>query len=103
MQDKLKPLPWYIGELKAVIFSADNHLVANCETLKNAADKANAAYIVKCVNSHQALVDALRFYAGRRKGESQAELVNNFFKYTKDGGKTAEAALALLGGESVED
>jgi len=53
-------------------------------------------HLVEMQENQRIALDALRFYANCRKGESQAELVNNFFKYTKDGGKTAEQAILKI-------
>lgn len=76
-------------------------------------DKANAALIVRAVNSHQALIDALEFYADpkRYEGPNMPPIPDDKYDprapdscyvhdITKDSGAIAKDALKLAKGEA---
>ena len=68
---KHTPTPWRIGRngTDYCVFAGEDGLVADCDTSDDACgnktDIANAAFIVRACNSHQALVDALKDLRGR--------------------------------------
>ena len=59
---KHTPTPWRLGRngTDYCVFFGDEKFVADCEASDTDEDRANAAFIVRAVNSHQALVDALK-------------------------------------------
>lgn len=88
------PTPWQIGKYKSVvsdspvpeiigsndIYRYGGHMI--CESVT--AD--NAAYIVKCVNNHVALVEALR---------SAVATIENYLAYEHNGDPWTEDARAM--------
>lgn len=67
MKQQHTPTPWRISEVfgrghKNHIAGADDYQVSDCESYKKSLieQEANAAFIVKCVNAHDELVEALR-------------------------------------------
>lgn len=76
--DSHSPLPWHIrkplGERRPFdaeqIDSADRYGVAGCQTYAiDDSNTTNAAFIVRCVNSHDALVAALKAICDDAIGE----------------------------------
>lgn len=64
MTDKVTPRPWHVSDapwigLKFGVMYQGS-VVAECREITPDADKANARHIVKCVNNHERLVEALR-------------------------------------------
>jgi hypothetical protein len=61
------PLPWRATPVKGYridqIWSGHDNIVAVFDGEPFERERANAAYIVKCVNAHEALVAALRWFA----------------------------------------
>ena len=64
MTDKHTPTPW---EIEGYEVYAQNEAVAMCET------EADAAHIVRCVNAHDGLVEALSEYE-KDSAEAEAKL-----------------------------
>lgn len=108
---KHSPLPWspdMATDYQSIRDQADI-LVADCALFGPRAPsdiicKANAALIVKAVNSHAALVEALRFYASQgswTRDEVEASGAPAYVPYSEpamvDCGERARAALALAG------
>ena len=67
MSEKTTPRPWtccaddYKALIEAGVYGADGIRIATMVAPLRSIDKAaNARFIVRCVNSHQALVDALK-------------------------------------------
>ena len=66
MTTKHTPLPWRVGRNSTdyCVFHGDEKFVADCDTSDDMEgtdeDIANAAIIVRAVNSHAALVDAVK-------------------------------------------
>ncbi len=119
MQDKLKPslLPWELEEQEnnhytvwSSGFSGRGHSIFHDYINENQApSKEDAAHIVKCVNSHQALVDSNQLAIKYAKKaierlkwiEEVTDLKNfNSIKCLTTVINQAKAALALAGGES---
>lgn len=61
MSNQISPLPWAIGpEHDYEIYDAKGDYLALMMDARDGDDEANAAFIVKAVNSHDKLVAALR-------------------------------------------
>lgn len=54
------PTPWLKAELGVVRNEVDNYLVARCIGDTDQEADANAAFIVRAVNSHEAMLEALK-------------------------------------------
>lgn len=97
------PLPWeYDGNYE--IIAQKNAYESICVLNVTPRSGANAAFIVKAVNSHAALVEALKFYASAGswvRDEVDAGGAPAYVPYSEpamiDRGERALAALALTG------
>lgn len=96
---KHSPLPWVIGTaVPDTVFDADHRGVASCARLLN--DEANAALIVRAVNSHADLLAALEWAMGTiqppiHDGENGNPLSSYGAEYA-----AARAAIAKAKGEA---
>lgn len=78
----LLPLPWKVEPRTGYdVLDANGHLVANCggwqeshNPDQHATKQANARLIVQAVNSHEALVEALRRIAAGETGPNAGEV-----------------------------
>lgn len=103
MPEHHSPLPWGLGDLGGVVVAGEN-AIANCYVGRDTDnEEANAAFIVRCVNSHEALVEALR--ESRKHVAASAEaihLLDGFGPRTEQAEdrllQTVDAALALAEG-----
>lgn len=88
------PTPWHTGGIgNHIVFDSDGYAVANATVFhgkqEDGESAANAAHIVKCVNSHGALVAAVK---------AAKEQLADIFQFEEDWKELREqlnAALAL--------
>lgn len=76
------PVPWHVGPYyKTDIESAHGH-VAECGITRGKQAEVNAEFIVRCVNSHQALVDLLTAIAKDKSAyQWHTAIANTFSAY----------------------
>ena len=96
------PTPWRTldAENGLLITASDADATPIAEMIckgEGCPEEADAAYIVRCVNAHQALVDALKLFAAMDKCNYELETMRRSGLFEQ-----VDAALALAEGRSDE-
>lgn len=99
---KHHPTPWKLTENLAEVLDANNGIVFYSADLENEEasmqDHINSEYIVKCVNSHDALVKALSAFMEFDMG-CDTELLHGGDQRMQEAIVMAKQALKAAGGE----
>lgn len=98
MNAKHTPTPWGVW-LNHRICPEPQPGQFTSETIATVDNDANAAFIVRAVNSYDALVEALEFYANRDNWKDEESGIGTHPGEAIDYGATARAALAAAKGE----